>query len=64
MWMRAPRWSRRTNNFSGLALSVTFGDSSPKGRASGLPEDFASPFGKGGCGQREQTERARTLTAD
>ena len=38
MWMRAPRWSRRTNNVSGLALSVTFGDSSPlEGRLRGGP---------------------------
>ena len=35
------RWSRRTNNVSGLALSVTFGDSSPKGRASGVPPRFS-----------------------
>ena len=26
---------------NGLALSVTFGDSSPKGRASGVPASFA-----------------------
>ena len=48
-------------------LSVTCGDSSPKGRASGETSNFAwtakaSHFGGGGCDQREQTERARMLT--
>ena len=38
---------------SGLALSVTYGDSSPKGRALGSPRKLhlfakASPFGRGG----------------
>ena len=51
---------------SALALSVTFGDSSPKGRALGSPRKLhlfakASPFGRGGCERSEQTERARPL---
>ena len=40
-----------------LALSVTYGDSSPKGRALGSPRKLhlfakASPFGRGGIAQR------------
>ena len=46
----------------GLALSVTFGDSSSKGRAKGVTETFlASPFGRGGT-PLGVTERARMLT--
>ena len=45
----------------GLALSVTFGDSSPKGRAKGVTGTFlASPFGRGGT-PLGVTERARPL---
>ena len=45
---------------SGLALSVTFGDSSPKGRALGIAAKLsvspeAPPFG--GAGERSETER-------
>ena len=44
------------------ALSVTFGDSSPKGGAKTVEGAFlASPFGRGGCDHREQTERAPPL---
>ena len=35
----------------------------PKGEPLACRKIFASPFGRGGCDQREQTERARTLTA-
>ena len=45
-----------------LALSVTFGDSSPKGRALGSPRGLhlfakSSPFG--GAGERSEPERVR-----
>ena len=53
---------------NGLALSVkSYGfASSPKVGALGSPRKVhlfakASPFGRGGCEQSEQTERARTL---
>ena len=61
------RWSRRTNNVSGLALSVTFGDSSPKGRASGLPEDFCLSLWErwmrpaGADGEGKDADRRLTL---
>ena len=63
-----PRWgSFFAVAASVLALSVkSYGfASSPKGRAFGSPRRLhlfakASPFGRGGCDQREQTERART----
>ena len=62
-----PHWKKLLHKGSILALSVTFGASSPKGRAFGSPRKLhlfakASPFGRGGCDQREQTERARLLT--
>ena len=47
--------------YAHYALSVTFGDSSPKGGAKTVEGAFlASPFGRGGCDQREQTERAQS----
>ena len=47
--------------YAHYALSVTFGDSSPKGGAKTVEGAFlASPFGRGGCDQREQTESACT----
>ena len=49
---------------NGLALSVTFGDSSPKGRASGETGNFvwtakASPFGRGGFAKQRRRGRGR-----
>ena len=61
-----PHWKKLLHKGSILALSVTFGASSPKGRAFGSPRKLhlfakASPFGRGGCERSEQTERARML---
>ena len=38
---------------AGLALSVTFGDTSPKGRGFGIPQRFAGG-GRRRCSQRER----------
>ena len=63
-----PHWKKLLHKGSILALSVTFGASSPKGRAFGSPRKLhlfakASPFGRGGCERSEQTERASPLKA-
>ena len=42
MWTKVPRWTRRTGSKGdGLALSVTFGATSPKGRGLGKEMKFA-----------------------
>ena len=64
-------WRFRENGLlhkvSGLALSVTCGDTSPKGRGLGKEMKFAwtakgSPFGRAGIERSEMTERARSFS--
>ena len=55
---------KRGAGVSILALSVTYGDSSPKGRALGSPRKLhlfakASPFGRGGFAKQRRRGRGR-----
>ena len=59
-----PHWKKLLHKGSILALSVTFGASSPKGRAFGSPRKLhlfakASPFGRGGFAKQRRRGRGR-----